>query len=43
MQKVKHATIPQIFLDTFEKIEGKYPTRFSKYNFKQHFRVYKLC
>ena len=35
MQKVKHATIPQIFLDTFEKIEGKYPTRFYQTTFQR--------
>ena len=35
MQKVKNTTIPWVFLETFEEIEYKYPTRFSKYNFKQ--------
>ena len=35
MQKVKYTTIPRVFLSTFEEIEHKYPTRFSKYNFKQ--------
>ena len=35
IQKVKNTTIPQVFLNTFEEIEHKYPTRSSKYNFKQ--------
>ena len=35
MQKVKNAAIPRVLLNTFEEIEHKYPTRFSKYNFKQ--------
>ena len=35
MQKVKNTTIPRAFLNTFEEIERKYPTSFSKYNFKQ--------
>ena len=35
MQKVKNASIPRVLLNTFEEIEHKYPTRFSKYNFKQ--------
>ena len=30
MQKVKNTTIPRIFLNTFEKVEHKYPTQFSK-------------
>ena len=35
IQKVKYATIPGVFLGTFEETEYNYPTRFSKYNFKQ--------
>ena len=35
MQKVKYTTITRVFLSTFEETEHKYPTRFSKYNFKQ--------
>ena len=34
MQKVKKV-IPGVFLISFDKIEHKYPTRFSKCNFKQ--------
>ena len=32
IQKVKNATIPRVFLSTFEEIEHKYTTRFSKYS-----------
>ena len=35
MQKVKNTTIPRVFSNTFEEIERKYPTCFSKHNFKQ--------
>ena len=35
MPKVKYTTITRVFLSTFEEIEHRYPTRFSKYNFKQ--------
>ena len=34
MQKVKNRIIPGIFLSTFEEIKHKYPTLFSKCNFK---------
>ena len=35
MQKVKDATNPRVFFSTFKEIEHKYPTRFSKFSFKQ--------
>ena len=35
MQRVKNTKIPWVFLSNFEVTEHKYPTRFSKYNFKQ--------
>ena len=35
MQKVKNTTIPRVFLSAFKEIERKYPTRFSKFSFKQ--------
>ena len=35
MQKVENTTIPRVFSNTFEEIDYKYQTRFSKYNFKQ--------
>lgn len=35
MQKIKSAIIPWVSFNTFEEIEDKYGTRFSKYKFKQ--------
>ena len=35
MQKVKNTIISLAFLNTFQEIEHKYATRFSKFNFKQ--------
>ena len=35
MQKGENTTIPRVFSNTFEEIDYKYQTRFSKYNFKQ--------
>ena len=35
MQKVKNTIISLVFLNTFQEIEHKYATWFSKFNFKQ--------
>ena len=35
MQKVENTTISRVFCNTFEEIDYKYQTRFSKDNFKQ--------
>ena len=35
MQKVNYTPIDRVFFSSFEEIEHKYQTRFSKHNFKK--------